>query len=68
MLNTLSLLWGVTGFYYDKFETTDKSISDVNRILKDERMVTTGQIVINTAAMPIEKKGKTNMIKVTVVE
>lgn len=68
LLNTLSLLWGVTGFYYDKFETTDKSISDVNRILKDERMVTTGQVVINTAAMPIEKKGKTNMIKVTVID
>lgn len=68
LLNTLSLLWGVTGFFYDKFETTDKSISDINRILKDERMVITGQVVINTSAMPIEKKGKTNMIKVTVVD
>jgi pyruvate kinase len=68
LLNTLSLLWGVTGFYYDKFETTDKSISDINRVLKAESMVKTGEIVINTAAMPIEKKGKTNMIKVTVVD
>lgn len=68
LLNTLSLLWGVQGFYYDKFETTDKSIRDINQILKEESMVTTGQIVINTAAMPIEKKGKTNMIKVTVVD
>jgi hypothetical protein len=25
-------------------------------------------VVINTAAIPIEKKGKTNMIKVSVIE
>ncbi|WP_207428426.1 pyruvate kinase [Pedobacter sp. SYSU D00535] len=68
LLNTLSLLWGVRGFYYDKSESTDQSISDVNRILKDERLIMPGEIVINTAAMPIEKKGKTNMIRVTVVD
>lgn len=68
LLNSLSLLWGVRGFYYDKFESTDQSISDVNRILKAERLIEPGEIVINTAAMPIEKKGKTNMIRVTVVD
>lgn len=68
LLNTLSLLWGVRGFYYDKFESTDKSISDVNKILKDQKLVEPGQIVINTAAIPIEKKAKTNMIKVTLVD
>ncbi|WP_256010811.1 pyruvate kinase [Desertivirga xinjiangensis] len=68
LLNTLSLLWGVKGFYYDKTESTDQSISDINRILREERLIMPGEIVINTAAMPIEKKGKTNMIRVTVVE
>ncbi|MFZ4100945.1 MAG: pyruvate kinase [Sphingobacterium thalpophilum] len=68
LLNTLSLLWGVRGFYYDKFESTDKTIRDVNQILKSEKLVESGQVVINTAAIPIEKKGKTNMIKVTIVD
>lgn len=68
LLNTLSLLWGVRGFYYDKQESTDRTISDVNRILKEEKMIMPGDFVINTAAMPIEKKGKTNMIRVTMVE
>lgn len=68
LLNSLSLLWGVRGFYYDKFVSTDQSISDVNRILKAEKLIEPGEIVINTAAMPIEKKGKTNMIRVTVVD
>ena len=68
LLNTLSLLWGVRGFFYDKFESTDKSISDVNKILKDQKLVEPGQVVINTAAIPIEKKAKTNMIKVTLID
>ncbi|HXI00854.1 MAG TPA: pyruvate kinase [Sphingobacteriaceae bacterium] len=68
LLNTLSLLWGVRGFYYDKFESTDKTISDVNKILKEQKLVEPGEIVINTAAIPIEKKTKTNMIKVTVID
>ncbi|MFA6944737.1 MAG: pyruvate kinase [Pedobacter sp.] len=68
LLNTLSLLWGVRGFYYDKFDSTDKTIRDVNQILKSEKLVEPGNVVINTAAIPIEKKGKTNMIKVTIVD
>lgn len=68
LLNTLSLLWGVRGFYYDKFESTDKTIRDVNQILKAEKLVDTGSVVINTAATPIEKKGKTNMIKVSIID
>jgi pyruvate kinase len=68
LLNTLSLLWGVRGFYYDRFDSTDKTIRDVNQILKAEKLVEPGQVVINTAAIPIEKKGKTNMIKVTIVD
>ncbi|EOR95893.1 Pyruvate kinase [Arcticibacter svalbardensis MN12-7] len=68
LLGTLSLLWGVRSFYYDKIDSTDKTISDVNRILKEEKLIMPGDVVINTAAMPIEKKGKTNMIRVTIVE
>ena len=68
LLNTLSLLWGVRGFYYDKFESTDTTISDVNQILQAEKLIEPGQVVINTAAIPIEKKGKTNMIKVTLID
>ena len=68
LLNTLSLIWGVRGFFYNKFESTDKTISEVNKVLKAERLIEPGDVVINTAAIPIEKKGKTNMIKVTLVE
>ena len=68
LLNSLSLVWGVQAFFYDKFESTDNTISEVNAILKAEHQVKVGDVVINTAAMPIENKGKTNMVKVTVID
>jgi pyruvate kinase len=68
LLNALTLLWGVRTFYYDKLDSTDSTISDVNEILKSEGLVAEGDVVINTAAIPITKKGKTNMLKVTIVE
>jgi pyruvate kinase len=69
LLRTLSLLWGVRGFYYDKFDsnTTDQSIQEINEILKSQNLVEGGEVVINTAAIPMERKGRTNMIKVSVI-
>lgn len=68
LLNSLSLLWGVRTFYYDHLESTDNTITEVNNILKADNLIQEGDVVINTAAIPINKKGKTNMLKVTVVE
>lgn len=68
LLNSLSLLWGVQGFYYDKFESTDTTIQDVNELLKSKKLIKTGDVIINTAAIPMEVKGKTNMLKITVID
>ncbi|MDN3582275.1 pyruvate kinase [Mucilaginibacter flavus] len=68
LLNALSLVWGVRSFYYDKLESTDDTINDVNNILKAAELIKTGDVVINTAATPITKQGKTNMLKVSVIE
>ncbi|RWU07486.1 pyruvate kinase [Pedobacter chitinilyticus] len=68
LLNTLSLVWGVRGFFYDKFESTDKTIEEVNDLLKKKKLVKKGDVVINTAAVPLEKRSRTNMVKVSVVE
>lgn len=68
LLKALSLVWGVRAFYYDKLESTDQTIADVNEILKSENLIEVGDVVINTASVPITKQGKTNMLKVSVVE
>lgn len=68
LINLLSLLWGVKVFVYSKFESTDGTIQDVNRLLKELNLVSPGQIVINTASTPLHQKGKTNTIRVSEVK
>jgi pyruvate kinase len=68
LLNILSLCWGVKGFYYDRFVSTDETIHDVLEILKKEGLVEKNDVVINTGSMPIGRQGKTNMLKVSIVE
>ena len=68
MLNTLSLVWGVNCFYYDKFTTTDETIHDLSEILKKRKVVKEGDVIINTGSMPLAKRHRTNMMKITVVD
>lgn len=68
LLNTLSLLWGVRGFFYDKFDSTDDTIKEVNDMLKSYKLLKKGDLIVNTASIPIVRKGRTNMIKLSVIE
>ncbi|MCC9136212.1 pyruvate kinase [Pontibacter silvestris] len=66
LLNTLNLVWGVRGFYYDKFETTDATITDIKETLLQSGHITTGDVFINMASMPLNEKKRTNMIKLSI--
>jgi pyruvate kinase len=68
LLYAMNLIWGVKGFYYEGMEGTDKTIEDVIELIKSKNLVSSGDIVINTASMPFYEKSKTNTIKVTVVK
>jgi pyruvate kinase len=68
LLNTLSLIWGVKAFYYNKFATTDETIRDVNGLLKEMGYVAAQDLVINTASMPLHSRSRTNTIKVSRIE
>lgn len=68
MLSTLNLCWGVRCFYYDRFTTTDETIVDVTEILKTNGRVATDDILVNTGSMPLHRRHRTNMMKITVVE
>ncbi len=68
ILCTLNLVWGVRCHYYDKFVSTDETISDVVAILKKRGKLKEGDVVVNTGSMPMEKRYRTNMLKVTVVK
>jgi pyruvate kinase len=68
LLDALSLVWGVEGFYYDKMVSTDHTIADAKYMLKKAGKLKDRDLVINIASMPIEEKGKSNMIKLSYLE
>jgi pyruvate kinase len=67
ILNTLNLLWGIEGFYYDKYISTDHTIEDIKYYLKKIGKVKEGDLIINTATTPLQDYGKTNMLKLSIV-
>jgi pyruvate kinase len=67
LLTTLSLIWGVRGFYYDTVESTDATITDIERILRDAGHLKENDIFITMASMPIHERQRTNMLKINVV-
>ena len=67
LLTALSLVWGVRGFYYDKYESTDQTISDLCDFLKREGHVNTDDLVINIASIPMKERGRTNMLKLSYI-
>ncbi|AMM51636.1 pyruvate kinase [Rufibacter sp. DG15C] len=67
LLNTLNLVWGIRGFYYDRFVSTDETIADVKEILVREQHLETGDIFINIGSMPVMEKKRANMIKLSIV-
>ncbi len=65
LLTQLNLLWGVRAFYYDKFVSTDQTFQDIQDILVEKGVVEKGDQIIQLASMPIEKKLRTNAIKLS---
>jgi pyruvate kinase len=68
MLATLNLVWGVKCFYYDKFTSTDETVDDTISILKEAGRVKASDVIINTGSMPLHRRLRTNMLKVTIVD
>ena len=65
ILSQLNLLWGVKAFYYDKFESTDKTVEQVNAIAEKNGWVQKGEMLVNLAAMPIIEKGMVNTLRIS---
>lgn len=67
ILNALSLVWGVRCIYYDKFVSTDHTIADIRYMLKKQGFAQEGDFIVNIASIPMEEKGMSNMLKVSIV-
>ena len=65
ILTQMNLLWGVKGVYYNNFESTDKTVEEVNSLALEKKYIKKGDYVINLAAMPIYEKGQVNTLRIT---
>jgi pyruvate kinase len=68
LLTKINLVWGSQAYHYDKVNSTDETIADVESILKKEGHVKSGDIIIILASMPIHEKARTNTLKVNIVK
>jgi pyruvate kinase len=68
LLTTMNLVWGARAYFYDKVNSTDETIADVELILKQEGHLKTGDIFITLASMPIKERQRTNALKINVVK
>jgi pyruvate kinase len=68
ILTQLNLLWGVKSFFYDKFVSTDDTVTDINKMAQDRGFVSKGDFLINLAAMPVTEKGMVNTLRVSEIE
>jgi len=68
LINQLSLSWGVRAFHYAEEEGIDDIIVDQHAILKERGFIKTGDVVVNTGSLPIEKHLPTNMLKITKID
>ena len=67
LLRQMNLVWGVTGFFYEKFERIDETIDELEAFLVENNYLEKGDIFINTSSMPLHWKGHTNMLRINQV-
>jgi len=64
ILNTMNLIWGVRAFFYNEEKGTDETFEDLEAILRKKGFLKSGDVLVNTASMPLAKKQRTNTIRI----
>ncbi|MCD6596066.1 MAG: pyruvate kinase [Bacteroidales bacterium] len=68
ILNSLSILWGVRQFYLKTYQNINQAIEHATKILKENGMITNGDVVIHLGSIPLNMRGQTNMIKISYID
>jgi pyruvate kinase len=68
LLNKINLVWGSQAYHYNKTNSTDETIADVEKVRKEDGHVKSGDIIIVMASMPIKDKARTNTLKINIVK
>jgi len=68
LLSRLSLVWGITTFYYDKFNATDETIEGIKEVMMKKGLLKKGDLFVTTACMPYTQKQHADTLKLSIVE
>jgi pyruvate kinase len=66
-LCSLSLVWGVKGFYDNSIDDGDTLMEKINRWLVKEKHVQSGSLLVNVLSTPVVEKGSSNTVRLSVV-
>jgi pyruvate kinase len=65
LINDLSLVWGVRTYYFGECTHINEYISYTEEFLVSNNLLKKGDLVVHVGSIPILKRGKTNMLKLT---
>ncbi|MBB6460650.1 pyruvate kinase [Flammeovirga kamogawensis] len=64
---TLNLVWGVRAFHYVPKESSTETFKELEAILVQKGFIAKGDSLVNIAALPLNKEGRTNSLKIDIV-
>jgi len=68
LLRHMSLVWGIRTYYFTECFSVDDYINYTIEFLLSRNLIKKGDLVVHVGSIPILEKGKTNMIKLTVID
>ncbi len=67
LLPMLSIVWGVKAYLADDKKNVDDYVNHSIEYLKKKALISEGDVVIHVGSIPVLKRGKTNMMKITYI-
>lgn len=68
LLSQLALVWGVRAYYYEKFESTDDALNDIQEFLINNELIKPGDVYITTGTIPVSSRKRTNTVRLNIYE
>lgn len=68
LLSQLALVWGVRAYFYEKFESTDDALNDIQDFLIKNELIIKGDVYITTGTIPVSSRKRTNTVRLNIYE
>ncbi|HNQ11834.1 MAG TPA: pyruvate kinase [Bacteroidia bacterium] len=67
LMKILNLVWGIRVFFYDKYESSEKTINDATDLLLKHKLVKKGDLFLSIGSTPLHKRGMANTIRLATI-